>query len=49
MTLADVTTIPAYAVIIRAIHERGAVQAEALEELKRRVFGSRNNRSNRQD
>lgn len=34
--LADVTTIPAYAVIIRATWERGETQAEALAELKRR-------------
>jgi len=34
--LSDVRTIPAYAVIIRATWERGAVQAEALAELDRR-------------
>ena len=34
--LRDVTKIPAYAVIIRAIHERGAAQAEAMAELARR-------------
>jgi len=34
--LDPVTEIPACAVIIRAIHERGATQAEALAELARR-------------
>lgn len=34
--LHDVTKIPPYAVIIRAIWERGRVQAEALAELDRR-------------
>ncbi|MBB4017596.1 hypothetical protein GGR16_002630 [Chelatococcus caeni] len=35
-TLAPVASVPAYAVIIRAIHMRGPEQAEALEELNRR-------------
>lgn len=35
-TLAPIRTIPAYAVIIRAIHCRGAAQAEATAELKAR-------------
>lgn len=34
--LEPVETIPAYAVIIRAIHERGPAQEEALAELRRR-------------
>lgn len=34
--LTPVDRIPSYAVIIRAVHERGAVQYEALAELKRR-------------
>lgn len=34
--LRPVRDIPAYAVIIRAIHERGPAQAEALAELERR-------------
>lgn len=34
--LTPVTDIPAYAVIIRCIHERGESQAEALAELDRR-------------
>jgi hypothetical protein len=34
--LAAVDRIPAYAVIIRAIHERGPNQAAALLELERR-------------
>ena len=34
--LTPVKSIPAYAVIIRAIHERGPVQEEALDELARR-------------
>jgi len=34
--LSSVRSIPSYAVIIRAIHERGKVQREALEELARR-------------
>jgi hypothetical protein len=34
--LEPVSAIPAYAVIIRATWERGAVQAEALAELNRR-------------
>lgn len=34
--LTDVKKIPAYAVIIRAIHERGRTQKEALTELHRR-------------
>lgn len=34
--LTPVKNIPAYAVIIRAIHERGPVQEEALDELARR-------------
>ena len=34
--LLPVRSIPNYAVIIRAIHERGKVQEDALAELKRR-------------
>lgn len=34
--LTPICTIPAYAVIIRAIHCRGAAQAEAVAELKAR-------------
>lgn len=34
--LTPVADIPSYAVIIRAIHERGAIQAEALAELNHR-------------
>jgi hypothetical protein len=34
--LTPVRKIPAYAVIIRAIHERGKTQREALAELDRR-------------
>lgn len=34
--LKPVDRIPAYAVIIRAIHCRGAAQSEALQELDRR-------------
>lgn len=34
--LTPVREIPAYAVIIRAIHERGRAQKEALAELHRR-------------
>ena len=34
--LTPVTKIPAYAVIIRAIHERGPSQRDALAELDRR-------------
>jgi len=34
--LTPVREIPAYAVIIRAIHERGRTQKEALAELDRR-------------
>lgn len=34
--LTPVAEIPSYAVIIRAIHERGAAQREALVELDRR-------------
>lgn len=34
--LRPVRDIPAYAVIIRAIHERGPAQADALAELERR-------------
>jgi hypothetical protein len=34
--LTDVRMIPAYAVIIRATHERGATQRAALAELYRR-------------
>lgn len=34
--LAPVRNIPSYAVIIRAIHERDTIQAEALAELYRR-------------
>jgi hypothetical protein len=34
--LFPVREIPAYAVIIRAIHERGKTQTEALAELSRR-------------
>lgn len=36
ITLTPVREIEAYAVIIRAIHERGPTQAEALKELNRR-------------
>ena len=35
-TLAPVESVPAFAVIIRAIHERGDVQADAIRELRRR-------------
>lgn len=35
-TLSPVRDIPSYAVIIRAIHERGQTQADALAELTRR-------------
>jgi phage terminase large subunit GpA-like protein len=34
--LTPVKKIPSYAVIIRAIHERGCTQQEALDELDRR-------------
>ena len=34
--LTPVRDIPAYAIIIRAIHERGKTQKEALAELHRR-------------
>lgn len=34
--LSSVKSIPAYAVIIRCIHERGPTQEEALDELARR-------------
>lgn len=34
--LTPVRKIPAYAVIIRCIHERGPTQEEALDELQRR-------------
>lgn len=34
--LSPIQSIPAYAVIIRAVHERGPAQAEALAELKAR-------------
>jgi hypothetical protein len=34
--LSPVDSVPAYAVIIRAIHERGQTQEEALDELARR-------------
>lgn len=34
--MTPVRFIQSYAVIIRAIHERGPVQQEALDELKRR-------------
>ncbi len=36
--LTPVREIPAYAVIIRAIHERGRSQKEAFAELERRGF-----------
>lgn len=36
MALTPVSKIPAYAVIIRAIHERGDTQLEALRELRDR-------------
>jgi hypothetical protein len=38
MSLTPVRFIQNYAVIIRAIHERGPVQEEALDELKRRCL-----------
>lgn len=34
--LTPIAQIPAYAVIIRAMWERGSIQAEALAELERR-------------
>jgi hypothetical protein len=36
MKLTPVRAIPAFCVIIRAIHERGPTQQEALDELDRR-------------
>lgn len=36
MAVAIIETLPAYAVIIRAVHERGETQHEALRELRRR-------------
>jgi len=36
LSLTPVREIPSYAVIIRAIHERGDTQREALAELDRR-------------
>ena len=36
MAKRDISKFPAFAIIIRAIHERGASQEEALSELARR-------------